>query len=351
MTETPTAADAVLEVDDLVVRFGRRTRLGRRPVIHAVNGVSFRIGRGETLALVGESGSGKSTTARAVLNLVPTTSGRVRLLGQDLAGLSGRDLRGMRRHAQMIFQDPYSSLDPSMSVDEIIAEPLRVHTRLSRTDRRARVVEALELAGLSRRYLGRYPHEFSGGQRQRIAIARALATRPELVIADEAVSALDVSTRNQILNLLKDLQDELGLAYLFISHDLGVVGHLAHRVAVMYLGTIVELGETSQVFEQPAHPYTSALLASAPSTERNRADADTRVQLSGEPPDPSDPPSGCYFHSRCAHIFGPCAERRPQLLDVPHGGTAACHLHDPDLWVPVEAVTSGTQEVVVDRDE
>jgi oligopeptide/dipeptide ABC transporter ATP-binding protein len=319
-------SDLVLEVDDLSVHFGPSLFSRRRPVIHAVRQVSFAVKRGETLALVGESGSGKSTTARAALRLVKSANGTVRWLRQDVSGLRGRELRRLRRHAQMIFQDPYSSLDPSMTIDEIVAEPLYAHTDLDRSARRERVAEVLELAGLSRAYLGRYPQEFSGGQRQRVAIARALATDPELVIADEAVSALDVSTRNQILNLLADLQERAGLAYLFISHDLEVVSHLAHRVAVMYLGSIVEEGPTARVFNNPGHPYTEALLRSVPSTSLSEEPGRSRFRLAGEPPDPSDPPSGCPFHGRCPKAIPVCGEVFPESRPVAGGGTAACHL-------------------------
>lgn len=318
-------SETVLEARDLVVRFRKKRALRRPQVIHAVNGVSFSLAKGRTLALVGESGSGKSTTARALLRLVEPSSGSVSLLGTELTGLDRRAMRSMRRHAQMVFQDPYSSLDPSMTVDEIVAEPLRVHTEMNGVERAARIKESLELAGLSARFLGRRPHEFSGGQRQRIAIARALATRPEVVVADEAVSALDVSTRNQILNLLKDLQAELGLSYLFISHDLGVVSHLAHEIAVMYLGTIVEQGSTDEVFANPAHPYTRALLSAAPSTSLDGQVE--RIRLGGEPPDPSAPPSGCYFHGRCAEAMPQCAQVAPQPVRIGATSEVACHLH------------------------
>lgn len=317
--------EVVLEAEDVVVRFRKRRALRPDQEIHAVNGVSLRLEKGRTLALVGESGSGKSTTARAVLRLVEPTAGSVRLLGTELVGLDRRRLRRLRRHAQMVFQDPYSSLDPSMIIDEIVAEPLRAHTRMTAVERAARVREALELAGLSTRFLGRRPHEFSGGQRQRVAIARALATRPELVVADEAVSALDVSTRNQILNLFKDLQGELGLSYLFISHDLGVVSHLAHDIAVMYLGTIVEQGPTERVLSAPAHPYTRALVSAAPST--TLAGRRDRARLGGEPPDPSDPPSGCFFHGRCPEVLPRCSSEPPLPVDLDGGVRVACHLH------------------------
>ncbi|GAA2358379.1 ABC transporter ATP-binding protein [Dactylosporangium salmoneum] len=320
----------MLEVEQLSVRFGGSRLRRRKPIIHAVNGVSFQLDRGETLALVGESGSGKSTTARAALRLLRATSGTIRWLGRDVTTLTGSQLREHRRHVQMVFQDPYSSLDPSMTIDEIVAEPLYVHTKLDRAGRRDRVVQVLEMAGLSAQYLGRYPQEFSGGQRQRVAIARALATDPEVIIADEAVSALDVSTRNQILNLMKDLQAESGVSYLFISHDLGVVGHLAHRVAVMYLGSIVEEGSTARVFGAPAHPYTEALLKSVPSTSLTQQGTG-RFRLAGEPPDPSRPPTGCPFHGRCAKAIDICSVEMPSPRPVPGGGTAACHL------VPVTA--------------
>lgn len=322
--------DVVMEATDLVVEFRKKQAFRPVQLIHAVNGVSLRLERGRTLALVGESGSGKSTTARALLRLIEPTSGSVKLLGSELVGMGHTRLRRMRKHAQMVFQDPYSSLDPSMVIDEIIAEPLRVHTRMNSVERARRVREVLELSGLSQRFLGRRPHEFSGGQRQRIAIARALATNPEVVVADEAVSALDVSTRNQILNLLKDLQAELGLSYLFISHDLGVVSHLAHDIAVMYLGTIVEQGPTEQVFESPAHPYTKALIAAAPSTSLDSPAERTQPHLGGEPPDPSSPPSGCFFHGRCPDAMPICSVKAPQPVVLQTGVKVSCHLHTPE---------------------
>jgi len=319
--------DTLLEVEDLVVRFSKRRPFRRPQHVYAVNGVSLRLDRGRTLALVGESGSGKSTTARAILRLAGSSTGSIRLLGTDLTGLRGRQLREFRRHAQMVFQDPYSSLDPSMVIDEIIAEPLRVHTRMTSAQRASRVQEVLELAGLNRRFLGRRPNEFSGGQRQRIAIARALATSPELVIADEAVSALDVSTRNQILNLINDLQDELGLSFLFISHDLEVVAHIAHEVAVMYLGKIVEYGPTEQVMTAPAHPYTEALISATPSTDLEKPAGRERIRLGGEPPDPGSPPTGCYFHGRCPKAMPICSTKTPVPITLGSGVTVSCHLH------------------------
>lgn len=317
--------EIVMEATNLVVRFEKKAAFRPTKHIHAVNGVSLRLEKGRTLALVGESGSGKSTTARAMLRLVEPTAGSVKLLGTELVGLGRLPMRRIRRHAQMIFQDPYSSLDPSMAIDDIIAEPLRVHTRMNAKERANRVREVLELSGLSRRFLGRRPHEFSGGQRQRIAIARALATNPEVLVADEAVSALDVSTRNQILNLLKDLQDELGLSYLFISHDLDVVSHLAHDIAVMYLGEIVEQGKTDQIFGSPSHPYTRALISATPST--SLSEQGNRQRLGGEPPDPSNPPSGCYFHGRCPNVMPKCSVEAPKPLLLDSGALVACHLY------------------------
>jgi len=315
----------LLEVDGLRVEF--RQRRSSRGVVRAVAGVSFTIDRGETFALVGESGSGKSTTARAVLRLVDSAGGSVRFDGTDVLGLDGSGLRQIRRRMQMVFQDPYSSLDPSSIVADSIGEPLEVHDGLRGRVRDERVAELLELVGLPPDVMSRYPHEFSGGQRQRIAIARALALQPDLVICDEAVSALDVSTKNQVLELLGRLSERLGVAYLFITHDLAVVRHLADRVGVMYLGTLVEQGPIAEIFSRPAHPYTRALLSAVPIPDPDRQRRRPRLVLRGDMPDPARPPSGCRFHTRCPEVMDVCRTQEP--LAVPHGDGAwvQCHLY------------------------
>jgi peptide/nickel transport system ATP-binding protein len=288
--------------------------------------VSLQVEHGSTLGLVGESGSGKSTLGRAVLRLVPVRSGRVRLHGQDVTGLRGRALRDARRRMQMVFQDPYSSLDPSSVIGDSVAEPLREHEGLSRRDADARVRELLEVVGLAPGHADRYPHEFSGGQRQRVAIARAIALRPSLVVCDEAVSALDVSTQNQVINLLEDLRAQFGLSFLFIAHDLALVRHIAHDVAVMYLGHVVESGPADRVYDAPAHPYTKALLSAIPASHPKRAATGRRTPLSGDLPDPADPPRGCPFVTRCPSALDVCREVVPATVAVQGGGSAACHL-------------------------
>jgi len=303
----------------------RRSAFGAaKGVVRAVDGVSLEVARGETLALVGESGCGKSTVGRLALRLLEPTAGRVRFAGADLAALSSGELRRFRARAQLIFQDPYSSLNPRMSVGEAIGEPLLLHAGLGARARRARVGELLSTVGLSRQHATRYPHEFSGGQRQRIAIARALAAEPELIVCDEPVSALDVSIRSQILNLLQDLQQRLGLAYLFISHDLAVVRHIATRVAVMYLGRIVESAAAARLFAAPRHPYTQALLAAVPSLTVGPRPA--RRLLQGDLPSPLAPPPGCHLHPRCPYAQQVCAGTRPQLAQTPDAHVTACHL-------------------------
>ncbi|WP_459216920.1 ABC transporter ATP-binding protein [Pseudonocardia sichuanensis] len=317
----------VAEVEDLHVEFRLRRGVLARPVpLRAVRAVDLQIGERETVGLVGESGSGKSTTGRAMLRLVEPTRGRIRLDGQDITHLRGAELRAVRRRMQMVFQDPYSSLDPAMVIAESIGEPLDTHEHLTRAERTARIEELLEHVNLSRRYLNRYPYEFSGGQRQRIAIARAIALNPRLLVCDEAVSALDVSTQNQILNLLEDIQAEFGLSYLFIAHDLAVVRHIAHRVAVMYLGEIVETGPTERLFESPAHPYTEALLSAVPIPSPRRQRERERIVLSGEVPDAANPPTGCAFHTRCPHVMDVCRDVAPPPTPVEGGGTVRCHL-------------------------
>ena len=304
--------------------------LGYRTVGHvkAVDGVSFDVSPGETLALVGESGCGKSTTGRMLLRLTEPTSGSVMFDGTDLLGLGTSAMRQRRREMQIVFQDPYSSLSPRQRVEDIIAEPLDVNGLYAHPgERRERVIELLRLVGLDEVHLRRYPFEFSGGQRQRVAIARALGPQPRLIVADEPVSALDVSIQSQVVNLMQDLQEKFGLAYVFISHDLAVVRHIAHRVAVMYLGRLVEMAETDTLFSAPHHPYTQALLSAAPvpDPERRR----TRIVLNGDVPSPANVPSGCHFHPRCPIAQGICKEQVPPLQDVGNGQTAACHFAKP----------------------
>jgi len=300
--------------------------LGYRTVGHvkAVDGVSFDVNAGETVALVGESGCGKSTTGRMLLRLTEPSGGSIQFDGHDLLGLGARAMRERRRDMQIVFQDPYSSLSPRQRVEDIIAEPLDVNgLHRNATERRDRVIELLRLVGLDAIHLRRYPFEFSGGQRQRIAIARALGPQPRLIVADEPVSALDVSIQSQVVNLMQDLQEQFGLAYVFISHDLAVVRHIAHRVAVMYLGRLVEVGETDTLFSQPHHPYTQALLSAAPvpDPERKR----TRIVLKGDVPSPANVPPGCHFHPRCPVAQAICEREVPPLREVGNGQMAACH--------------------------
>jgi oligopeptide/dipeptide ABC transporter ATP-binding protein len=322
----------LLEVRDLVVEY----ELGKgllRPArrLRAVNGVSLALEAGETLGLVGESGCGKSSLARAILRLTPATRGEVRFQGRDLLSLEGEELRRRRRAFQIVFQNPFASLDPRLRVEAAVAEPLVTHTSLRGDALRAAVVTALERVGLSEAHLGRWPHQLSGGQAQRVAIARALALVPALVVLDEPTSALDVSVQAQILNLLEELQRELGVSYLFISHDLSVVQHMSDRIGVMYLGEVVELGPAEAVFEAPAHPYTQALLASMPRIE---PDAEPRAALAGTIPSLLDPPSGCRFHTRCPYAYERCPAEVPSAHAASAQHWARCHLLDE----PVEAV-------------
>ncbi|HYO59730.1 dipeptide ABC transporter ATP-binding protein [Archangium sp.] len=303
--------------------------LGRvRGTVKAVDGVGFDVRRGETLGLVGESGCGKSTLGRTLLRLVEPTAGSIRFEGRELTGLSQRELRPLRRRMQLVFQDPYASLNPRMSVREILGEPFAIHGLERGREREAKVAELLDLMGLPRDALDRYPHEFSGGQRQRIGIARAIALRPDLVVADEPISALDVSIQAQIVNLLVDLQRELGLTYVFIAHDLKIVEYVSTRVAVMYLGRIVELADAADLYRKPRHPYTQALLSAVPvpDPERKR----TRIILQGDVPSPLAPPPGCTFHPRCPYAMERCRRETPPLYALGNGHTAACFLVEED---------------------
>jgi peptide/nickel transport system ATP-binding protein len=317
----------LLQVNDLRKYFPIRGGLlgGKSGRVHAVDGVSFEIVRGETLSLVGESGCGKSTVGRAILRLFDITSGQIVLDGQRIDDLGPRGLHKMRRRVQVVFQDPFSSLNPRMRVRDILAEPIRnFGLAKSSAELDARVAELMEIVRLPRDALNRRPHEFSGGQRQRIGIARALAARPELIVCDEAVSALDVSVKAQIVNLLQDLQREFGLALLFISHDLAIVEHMTHRVAVMYLGKIVEVAPKRQIFAAPRHPYTKALLSAVPVPEPGVARAP--MILKGDVPSPVNPPKGCRFHTRCPFVFDRCRSEEPQLRSVADDQWVACHL-------------------------
>ena len=318
----------LLEVTDLVKYFPIRSgvvverEVGR---VHAVDGVSLTLAEGETLGLVGESGCGKSTLCRAILQLTPPTSGSVRFQGRELVGMSRRELRPLRREIQMIFQDPFASLNPRKRVGQIIGDPMELHGLADGAGVTRRVQELLDRVGLRPEHYNRYPHEFSGGQRQRIGIARALALRPKLIIADEPVSALDVSVQAQIVNLLKDLQDEFGLSYLFVAHDLGVVRHMSDRVAVMFLGKVVENSGTDDLYDRPVHPYSNALLSAVPIPDPRLNRTRERVVLEGDVPSPTDPPAGCRFHTRCPWNTEVCASDEPALVSHHPGHVAACH--------------------------
>jgi oligopeptide transport system ATP-binding protein len=319
-------SEPLLSVRNLTKEFAFKGTLFSRHVhsVHAVDGVDFHVDRGETLGLVGESGCGKSTTGRCVLRLIEPTSGEIRFEGKDVRALKAEELRLLRRDIQIIFQDPYASLNPRMNVGQIVGEALIIH-RLTRTKRQfeERVVDLLETVGLRADHIGRYPNEFSGGQRQRIGIARALAVEPKLIICDEPVSALDVSIQAQVINLLEDLQEKFGLAYLFIAHDLAVVEHISRRIAVMYLGRIVETAPAQALYNSPRHPYTEALLSAVPIPDPKVKRQ--RIRLAGEVPSPIDPPSGCHFHTRCPIAQPRCSSETPPLRQSDYGHWVACH--------------------------
>lgn len=328
-TETGNGAP-LLDVKNLVMHFPLTEGIiFQRQVgaVQAVDGVSFHVNRGETLGLVGESGCGKSTTGRALLQLYKPTSGEVIFDGKDLTKLDGGEMRKMRRHLQMVFQDPYASLNPRMTVGNIVSEPMQIHKLVPKNERTERVQELLQTVGLNPYFANRYPHEFSGGQRQRIGIARALAANPDFIVADEPVSALDVSIQAQVVNLLEDLQDKLGLTYLFIAHDLSVVRHISDRVAVMYLGKIVEMADRNALYEDPLHPYTKALLSAVPIPDPVIEKKRERIILTGDVPSPINPPSGCHFHTRCPYVMDVCKQQDPKFVDQGDGHFVACHLY------------------------
>ena len=320
--------DILLQVDDLMMHFPIYRGVFQRQVgaVRAVDGVSFGVKRGETLGLVGESGCGKSTTGRTILQLYKPTAGNVHFEGKDLVKLKGEEMRQMRRKMQMIFQDPYASLNPRMTVGQLVGEPLQVHNVATGAEINERVAHLLELVNMNPAFATRYPHEFSGGQRQRIGVARALALQPSFIICDEPISALDVSIQAQVVNLLEDLQEQFNLTYLFIAHDLSMVKHISDRVAVMYLGVFVELATRDELYANPLHPYTQALLSAVPIPDPVADAKRHRTILEGDVPSPANPPSGCRFRTRCPIAEARCAESRPEFREVTPGHFVACHL-------------------------
>ncbi len=329
-------AAPLLEVQNLQKHFPIHKGLLSRVAgyVYAVDGVSFHINRGETLGLVGESGCGKSTVGRTLLKLLEPTGGKIMIRGEDVTHFNAAQMLPFRQKMQMIYQDPYASLNPRMSAGEIVGEPMIIHRTANATERRERVASLFERVGLRPELIHSYPHEFSGGQRQRIGIARALALNPELIIGDEPVSALDVSIQAQIINLLMDLQDEFKLSYLFVAHDIAVVEHISHRVAVMYLGRIVETTDKTSLFEMPLHPYTEALLSAVP-LAKSGARGRKRVILTGDVPSPITPPPGCHFHARCPYAMKRCRHDIPTLREVTPGHFVSCHLHDAGVSFPL----------------
>ncbi len=331
----------IVEVRDLKMHFPIFAGVFRKRVgeVKAVDGVSFDIFEGETLGLVGESGCGKSTCGRAILRLYDITEGSVVIDGQEIGHIPQKKLRPLRPKMQMVFQDPQASLDPRMTVAAIIGEPLVEHTNLGRAARLERIYELMDAVGLNRNFANRYPHEFSGGQRQRIGIARALALNPKFIVCDEPIAALDVSIQAQVVNLLEELQKQLGLTYLFISHDLSMVRHIADRVAVMYLGKVVELASREDLYERPRHPYTEALLSAVPDPDPASAEKIERIILKGDVPSPSNPPQGCNFCTRCPRVMPICQHEEPEFREVTPGRFVACHLYNTDLQQEAPART------------
>lgn len=327
-SELSADSPTVLEVSDLKKHFPVKKGLFSQTVghVYAVDGISFSVRKGETLGLVGESGCGKSTVGKTILRLIEPTSGRIKLHGEDITTTTGEKLRVQRQRIQMVFQDPYSSLNPRMSSGDIVGEPLRNFGQSEKSSRNDAVAELFKRVGLRREQMLKYPHEYSGGQRQRLGIARALALNPSVIVADEPVSALDVSVQAQVINLLIELQESFNLTYLFISHDLAVVEHISHRVAVMYLGHIVELTDKTTLFRDPQHPYSQALLSAVPIPDPKLRRE--RIILQGDVPSPINPPSGCRFHTRCPHVMARCKSDMPRLKQSNSGHWVACHLHD-----------------------